>query len=161
MATWQQRLNPAMKARRRRLLAKIHIEAAEYLAPTGDWRCALRNLVVRITRGRAKSCGDCMFDELGAVLDHLMGRPARKPKFRDRISAGKPGGTLSQADYVRNLSRDVSALHPDRGGGEFGDVLLTAKIGTADPELMTPNERRGAINILKSYLGRTMGLKKG
>lgn len=157
MSSWVQNLNAAQKARRKRTLAAIHISAAENLGGTGDWKQALRDVVRQITGGKTTSCKDCYLDELRAVLETIKGEPITEPKFRRRIEGGKGHSrdgcaTMSQAQYVRHLSIQVSEAHPERGGGAFGDVLLLAKFGTADPTLMTPGERRGAINILKSYL---------
>ena len=155
MTTWIQRLNPEQKARRKKTLAAIHIAAKEELAGTGDWREALRDIVSSLTGGKTTSCKDCYLEELDAVLRTIKGQPVRELKFRKRLEAGKGrrgAATMSQAEYVASLTLQVCEAHPDKGGGEFGVVLLAAKIGTADPTEMTPGERRGAISILRSYL---------
>ena len=154
MSSWGQNLNPMQKARRNKPLAAIHISAAENLGGTGDWKEALRDVVRQVSGGKTTSCRDCFLDELRAVLETIKGQPITEPKFRRRIEGGGGRGkaTMSQAEYVRSLSVQVSEARPQDGGGTFGDVLLEARIGTADPTLMTQGERRGAINILRNYL---------
>ena len=149
--SWIQKLNPKDKARRRRLLARIHILAAQRLAATGDAKAALAVIVGRISGGKTTSCGDCYFDELRAIVQSLSGETPTEPKLRKRIGGHE---TMSQGDYLRMLAGRVSEAYPEQAGGEFGAVLLRAKIGTDDPSEMTPAERRAGISILNTYLQR-------
>ena len=148
-ASYVKNLDGAQQAKRRRMLAAIHLRAAESLAATGDWRATLAAMVGQVSKGRAASCKDLYFDELQALLDKLSGRPVREPHFRDRLES-RP---VSQPEYLRRLIGQVNARSVSTGGGaEFAERILAAKVGTADPELMTAKEMRQAIAILRSYV---------
>ena len=148
-ASYVKNLDGAQQAKRRRMLAAIHLRAAESLAATGDWRATLSAMVGQVSKGRAASCKDLYFDELQALLDTLSGRPVREPHFRDRLES-RP---VSQPDYLRRLIGQVNARSiTTNGPAEFAERILTAKVGTADPDLMTTKELRQAITILRSYV---------
>jgi len=140
-------LNPQQKERRRRMLAAIHASAAKQFADTGDVAGTLAELVGNVSGGRTRTCADCYFDELSAVLDTLNGKPVRQPQFRERVANHQ---TISQDEFLSRLIEQVDAER----GGEFGSVVVRAKVGTDDPTLMTTREKRQAIAILQSYAGK-------
>jgi len=148
-ATYTKNLDPAQKARRRRMLAAIHIEAPRALAGTGDWRKALQELVFQVSGRAATSAGDLLFDELRAVLQRLKGQAVTQPTFRRRLERTP----VSQAEYCRQLIGRVNARSVTTGGpDDFSQRVLAAKVHETDVELMTTPQLRQAIAILRSYL---------
>ena len=148
-ATYTKNLDPAQKARRRRMLAAIHIEAARALAATGDWRKGLQDLVFHVSGGAATSAGDLPFDELRAIIQRLKGEAVTEPSFRKRLERAP----VSQAEYCRQLIGRVNARSVTTGGpDDFSQRVLGAKVHEVDVELMTTPQLRQAIAILRSYV---------
>jgi len=143
------RLDAAQKARRRKRLAAIHIEAQMALARTGDWRKSLQDLVYQVSGGYATSCAALAFDELRAVLQRLRGEHVTEPTFRKRLQA-RP---VSQTEYLQRLIGQVNARSVTTGGPEdFSQRVLAVKVHETDVSLMTTPQIRQAIAILRSYV---------
>jgi len=140
-------LDAAQKARRRRKLAAIHIEAPKTLGP--DWQATLCAMVYQISGGYATSCAALAFDELRAVLQRLRGEPVTEPTFRKRLQA-RP---VSQTEYLQRLIGQVNARSVTTGGPEdFSQRVLAVKVHETDVSLMTTPQIRQAIAILRSYV---------